>query len=328
MRGAERSTRRRPRVASSAAVAIAIAIAGAIAGCSGKQAVEPVDTNGVVWTRITSPASVVNPLGPDWRGDSLLVQGFNQATSSNRAVKLHGDGSQAIYLPGSGGPSFSSDDRPKWASDSIIVYCSGFSTAYDLYSRSLVTGVVHRITGFVGGEFDPDPIPGQPGLVYTTGSTRFSGRITIIPDTAATSLDVRYLTPDTLKAGEPDWDPTGQRVCFSAEGAEGTRHVWIATLSPGDTTLTQITTGPSHDLTPRWTPDGQRIIFVSDRTGRGGVWWVSASGEDAGLDVIAFADTGRSVYTPAISSDGTRIVVTSDELGIGVCLWVLTNFHF
>lgn len=286
------------------------------------------DANGVVWTRISDPSTLANPLGPDWRGDTIIVQYYNPATGSDRGATLRPDGSGLAFLPG-GSPSFTSDQRPKWASDSIVVFTSNRNTGeYDVYSRSLVTGTVHRITTFSSQEYDPDPKPGAPGLVFTTGTTRFQGRLVVVPDTAGVPLDIRFITPDTLKAGEPDWDPTGQRICFTADSSDGTRHVWVANLALGDTTLTQITTGPFHDFTPRWMPDGQRIVFTSDRTGRSGLWWVSPAGEGDGLDVIAFEDKGAQMFTPAVSPDGTRIVVSSDGRGFGSCLWVLSNFHF
>ncbi|MGE5177439.1 MAG: TolB family protein [Hyphomicrobiales bacterium] len=306
----------------------AAALAVALAGCGTKQVVAPVDTNAVVWTRISDPNTLPGPISPDWRGDTLVVQFYNPVTGSDRIAKLADDGTGISYYPGAFGLDFVSDDRPKWESDSILVFSTGYLSGFDLWSRSLATGVVHQITHFTGGEFDPDPIPGTPGVVYTTGPTRFTGRISIIPDTAGVPLDVRYLTPAGMNAGEPIWSPTGSRICFSADSADGSRHVWLATLSAGDTTLTQLTTGPFHDFSPRWMPDGTRILFESDRTGRAGIWWVSPQGEGSGLDVIAFEDKGATIRTPVPSPDGSKIVCVSDGRGFGVCLWVLTNFHF
>ncbi|HEX7077817.1 MAG TPA: hypothetical protein VF363_05305 [Candidatus Eisenbacteria bacterium] len=322
-----RSARRVRFVAGSGA----LALAAALSGCGTKQVVLPVDTNGVVWTRITNSASVINPLGPDWRGDSIVVQNFRyyDAThGSDRIATMRADGSELTYVPGP--PlAFTSDQRPKWVNDSILVFTTNRVTgAYDIFYRNLRTGVVRALTNFPGNEFDPDPQPGRPGLVFTDGPGRFQGRIAVIPDTAGVPLNVRYLTPDSLTSGEPDWDPTGTRLCFSADSADGSRHVWLATLTPGDTTLTQLTTGPFQDFTPRWMPDGLRIVFTSNRTGRSGLWWVSEAGEGAGLNVVAFEDAGASMFTPAVSPDGTKIVVSSDGRGFGSSLWVLSNFHF
>jgi hypothetical protein len=63
-----------------------------------------------------------------------------------------------------------------------------------------------------------------PGLASTeAGGTTLNGRIVLLPDTAQAVLERHYLTPDTLKAGEPDWAPTGNRICFSAQGPDSTR---------------------------------------------------------------------------------------------------------
>ncbi|HTM00015.1 MAG TPA: hypothetical protein VL503_02675, partial [Candidatus Omnitrophota bacterium] len=58
---------------------------------------------------------------------------------------------------------------------------------------------------------------------------------------------------------------------------------------------------------------------------RNGLWTVSPQGEAAGLDVIAFEDAGRTMYTPCWSPDGMRIVVSSNGHNYGQALWVLSN---
>jgi Tol biopolymer transport system component len=52
---------------------------------------------------------------------------------------------------------------------------------------------------------------------------------------------------------------------------------------------------PSNDLSPIWTPDGNRILFTSDRTGAFGIWILSlADGVPQGLPELLRADMGRT----------------------------------
>ena len=291
-------------------------------GCDTSQVVEP-KPSGVVWTRITDSSGVQIPFYPDWRGDSIVFEYFNVDGKSRFAI-VHESGSGLRFLPG--GPYFTNDRDPQWVADDMLVFTASRSgVSFDIWYETVSTGVVRRITSTSTQEWDPAPRPGQPGLVFTDGDLPQEGRITLVPDSAAVPIERIYLTPDGLKAGEPAWNPAGDRICFSADSADGSRHLFVASLAPGDTSYVQITAGPIHDYSPRWSPDGARIYFTSDRTNRSGVWWVDPAGEAVGLDVVAFEDHGALISTLAVSPDGTRIVISSDGRGFGRSLWVLSN---
>jgi len=293
-------------------------------GCDTSQVTEPT-SNGVVWTRITDAATIENPFFPDWRGDSIAFEYFDANGVSRHAI-IHEDGQGARFLPG--GFFITSDRYPRWVSDSILVFATNRASGstYDIWYRNTRTGTVRAFTAYSGSEWDPAPRPGLPGLAYCEGGSAVNGRITLIPDTVVANVQRIYLTPSGLRAGEADWNPAGDKIAFSAaDSGQTPRHIWVASLSPGDTTLTQLTTGTTHDYSPHWSPDGSRIYFVSDRTARSGVWWVDPAGEASGLDVVAFEDKGAEIITLDVSPDGTRIAVSSDGHGLGRALWILSN---
>ena len=92
--------------------------------------------------------------------------------------------------------------------------------------------------------------------------------------------------------------------------------------------LTHLTFGAQPDSTPAWTPDGQRIAFVSDRAadGRMNLYWVRADGggepqqlsDNASLSAIAtgswhpsgrflaFQEGSPSAHGPDDPPDGGR----------------------
>jgi Tol biopolymer transport system component len=291
-------------------------------GCDVKKVAMPL-TGHADWTRLTG-ASVQEPVYPDWRGGLIVYSGLVSGSIRNEVI--HSDGSGGTSYPG---VSSRNDLTPRWVADSVIVFASDRAGTYDLWYLRLSNSSVTRLTAFAGNEVAPAPRPGSPGLAYTeAGATTLDGRIVLIPDTAAVSLQRRYLTPDTLKTGEPDWDPSGNRVCFSAQGPDATRQIWLATIAASDTTLSKLTSGPFHDYSPRFSPDGTHIVFTSDRTGREGVWVVSAAGETAGLTLVTFDDAGQSLTTPAWSPDGHMIVVSSGGTVSASALWILSNIGF
>jgi dipeptidyl aminopeptidase/acylaminoacyl peptidase len=65
-----------------------------------------------------------------------------------------------------------------------------------------------------------------------------------------------------------------------------------------------LTDGTASDTSPSWTPDSQRVVFISDRSGNPNLWSVDRRGSElrqlTALDGI--------VRTPRVSPDGTRVV--------------------
>lgn len=306
------------------------ALALALASCEGSQVTEPPLT-GVQWSRLTS-TSLQDCLYPDLRGDSMVFVSRGVDGRPRLTVSLADGSEHAVFnYPG---PASWVDFRPRWVRSQTVVYQANRNGTYDLWYRELDVSQDRRLTTFGSNESAPAPRPGSPGLVYveydnngsTEGSADLRGRIVLIPDTAAVPLDRIYLTPDTLRCGEPDWDPTGQKLCFSVENAiDLTRHLYTLNLAPGDSLPIQITVGAAHDYGPRWSPDGGRILFSSDRTNRWGVWVVHPEGEAKGLKLVSFDDSDGSVYTPSWTPDGANIVVSSDGRGGVRSLWLLSG---
>ena len=94
-----------------------------------------------------------------------------------------------------------------------------------------------------------------------------------------------------------DVSPDGQQVVFDLLGT-----IYEMPVVGGDAVA--LTTGRSWNLSPRYSPDGERIAFSSDRSGSHQIWVLErVSGE-----VRAVSDwPGANVYRPSWSSDGARI---------------------
>jgi TolB protein len=74
------------------------------------------------------------------------------------------------------------------------------------------------------------------------------------------------------------------------------------------------------DIQPAWSPDGQFIVFVSNREGSSDLWAIPVLGGDA---TRLTWDASEEVQ-PDWSPDGDSIVFTSNRSG-GLELWQLTD---
>jgi Tol biopolymer transport system component len=114
-------------------------------------------------------------------------------------------------------------------------------------------------------------------------------------------------SPTRLTAGTvPSWSPDGQKIVFSWGACDETGEVCdpdnLYTINVDGTNRTRLTNGPFSDLGPKWSPDGQRILFVRD----GDLYSIKLDG--TGLTPLT--STGESDLQAEWSPSGDRIAFT------------------
>src|SRR6185369_14511670 len=93
--------------------------------------------------------------------------------------------------------------------------------------------------------------------------------------------------------------PKGERVLFAARG-----DIFTAPVEHGPTRNLTNSSG-AHDKWPRWSPDGSRIAFISDKSGEEEVWVVAQDGSKPAEQISTGGHAMR--YAPEWSADGSRI---------------------
>jgi imidazolonepropionase-like amidohydrolase/Tol biopolymer transport system component len=131
----------------------------------------------------------------------------------------------------------------------------------------------------------------------------------------------RFTWETTLTEGtwiSVDVHPRGNRVVFDLLG-----DLWELPLSGG--TATALTTGPAWDQDPRYSPDGKKLLYASDKGGNQEIWVRDMETGEA----EAFTSGAPERFSEAtFSPDGQWIVARkriTDTRSIGMCeLWL---FH-
>jgi serine/threonine-protein kinase len=114
----------------------------------------------------------------------------------------------------------------------------------------------------------------------------------------------------------PRLSPDGTRVALDVRDQE--RDIWIWDLARE--TLTRFTFDPRPDTHPLWTPDGQRVLFRSARSGPFNLFWQAADGTGT---VERLTESQNNPTANAFSPDGTRLVFREETAKTGEDLMVV-----
>ncbi len=110
------------------------------------------------------------------------------------------------------------------------------------------------------------------------------------------------------------------RLQFKRDGTgylTGNRHTHLYVFDVASKTSTQITSGNFDESQAKWSPDGRRVAFVSNRTdnpdgnSNSDIWIVGADNTDKGETLLRVTVNSGSDGSPAWSPDGKQIAYTT-----------------
>lgn len=136
----------------------------------------------------------------------------------------------------------------------------------------------------------------------------------------------RTITPEDLwrfrYVGDPQVAPDGRRVAFVVSVADKDKNgysssIWVVDLDaaggpagrPRQFTMGRGANGPCRDQAPRWSPDGTRLAFLSDRSGKVQLWLMDLAGGEA----RQLTGHDEPVSEPVWSPDSTRVALVARQ---------------
>ena len=145
---------------------------------------------------------------------------------------------------------------------------------------------------------------------------------------------IKQITFGDYDDSEPAWSPDGKSIAFTSNrSAEPDSNfnsdIWIVPADSDDPakSLVQVTTSPSEDSVPAWSPDGKTIAFVTQIDPK--LFWyatyhLAVAPASGGEPRILTKSLDREVTAPHFSPDGRWIYFIAEDEGTQNLLRVST----
>jgi dipeptidyl aminopeptidase/acylaminoacyl peptidase len=124
----------------------------------------------------------------------------------------------------------------------------------------------------------------------------------------------RFTIDDLLKVrrvSDPQLSPKGDLVAFTITDVDkvankGTTQIYVVPRGGGE--MRQLTNDEHSSASPQWSPDGEKLAFISARDGEGQIWTIDVSSGVLKKITSLSTGAGGAIWSP----DGKWLAFTSD----------------
>jgi Tol biopolymer transport system component/serine/threonine protein kinase len=204
------------------------------------------------------------------------------------------------------------DWNPVWSPDGEYLYFSSDRGG----SMNLWRLRIDERTGAVGGAPEPVTTPSSNSgyISFARNGTKIAylaqlfvqnlSRIQFDADKERTAESAVRVSQSTRDLHFADVAPDGEWVAFSDDES-------ICLIHPDGSGFRQLTGDSNKERGPRWSPDGKRIAFYSNRSGSYQIWTIKPDGD--GLQQVTDQPNTSGLFHPVWSPDGRTITASSFE---------------
>jgi TolB protein len=227
---------------------------------------------------------------PDWSSDGrcIVYAKYDKDAISLWALDLRSKKSHALTQDGAVNidPRFSPDGKR------VAFVSTSYHGRFHVFVGRFEDGIlrdVQRLTGenrsplprYYYSTFDHEISPAwspdgvellfvsDRGHIYGTG-----GFWRMKAEPGAEAREVHY--EETTWKARPDFSPDGRRIVYASYLGQAWHQLWVMPAQGGDPF--PLSYGDFDNVNPRWSSDGQKIAFISNRGGNTSLWILGALG--------------------------------------------------
>lgn len=196
------------------------------------------------------------------------------------AVSLNGEPPRAIGRVIGHSPALTPDEHH--------LICSAGTFPFVRLSISDLNGANARpITDDRSGAFNATFAPDGRSIAYSRLDSANKIAVWLMNGDGSSARQVSHIDETEGGAQWPAWSPDGRSLAIQVsksnrqDHSQDVSHIWVIDLATNNSRRLTSHTQPYLDETPSWFPDGQRIVFQSNRTGRMEIWLMNADGSGA-----------------------------------------------
>jgi Tol biopolymer transport system component len=248
---------------------------------------------------------------PSWSPHGFRIAYWGRSSSGQRVVwTVPAGGGEAVQAT----EGTSIDWNPVWSPDGRSLYF--------VSDRSGITNLwrlpIDERSGRVRGKPEPVTTSGQAAMLlslardgrhiaYASDETRtVLEKVAFAPASGATAGPAATITETPNMIATLDASRDGRWLVYQTSLPQEDLFV----IHPDGSGLRRLTQDDFKDRQPRWSPDGTRIAFYSNRGGKYEIWTLRADGSQLERAAVI---PGRQAFHPIWSPDGRQLACDLDE---------------
>lgn len=207
--------------------------------------------------------------------------------------------------------------NPVWSPDGQYLYFVSNKSGHPAFWRVNIDEVTGKALS------EPEPIVTPSRFSRHLSFSRDGKRMVYVQtDLQSNVQGIEFDLGKAVTVGEPFWITQGDREVTRAElSPDGTMFQMrqirrtqddIVTVTRDGSEWRDVTDDEPFDRYSRWSPDGSRIAFSSDRSGQAAIWATNADGTNLHQLTFAVDDTNLTSF-PVWSPDGLRMSFSSQS---------------